>query len=126
MPATRVFFYQEPNGHSPIVEWLEDLRRSDHTAYAKCVAVIGRLQEAGFELRRPIADLLRNGIHELRAKRGHVNYRLLYFFHGKNVAILAHGLTKEDVVPDIDIERALQRKRAFEAHPDRHTYQEPR
>ena len=59
---------------------------------------------------------------ELRAKKGHVNYRLLYFFHGRNVAIVAHGLTKEDVVPRADIERALTRKRAYESNPDLHTY----
>jgi phage-related protein len=67
---------------------------------------------------------LRDGIYELRAKRGHVNYRLLYFFHGRQVAIVAHALTKEDVVPPADIDRALRRKHAFEADPNRHTYKE--
>lgn len=93
-------------------------------AYAKCVAVVERLMELGHELRRPTADMLREGIYELRARRGRVNYRLLYFFHGRNVAILAHALTKEDIVPPADIERALRRKQAFEASPDQHTYQE--
>jgi phage-related protein len=88
----------------------------DQIAYAKRVAVIGRLEDVGHELRRPTADVLRNGIYELRAKRGHVNYRLLYFFHGRHVAILAHALTKEDVAPPADIERALRRKLAFEAN----------
>lgn len=124
MPRTEVFFYQEATGHSPVVEWLEELRKLNQAAYAKCAAVIQRLEEAGHELRRPTADLLRDGIHELRVKRGRVNYRLLYFFHGRCVAILAHALTKEDVVPPAAIERALQRKRAFESNPDRHTYQE--
>src|ERR1043165_1903676 len=48
--------------------------------------------------------------YELRAKEGHVQYRILYFFHGRNGAILAHSLTKEDVIPRSDIERALRRK----------------
>lgn len=124
MPNTEVLFYQEADGRSPVVEWLEELREMDTAAYAKCVAVIERLEELGHELRRPTADLLRDGIYELRAKKGHVNYRLLYFFHGRNVAIVAHGLTKEDVVPPADIERALRRKKAFEADPQRHTYRE--
>lgn len=124
MPKTEVLFYQETDGRSPVVEWLEELRKMDSTAYAKCAAVIDRLEESGFELRRPTADLLRDGIYELRAKKGHVNYRLLYFFHGRNVAIVAHGLTKEDVVPPADIERALRRKQAFEANPEKHTYRE--
>jgi phage-related protein len=74
------------------------------------VAVIRRLAFLGYELRRPQADYLRDGIYELRAKKGRVNYRVLYFFHGRNAALLAHALTKEDVVPDADIDRALVRK----------------
>ncbi len=124
MPKTGVLFYQEADGRSPVVEWLEELRKMDTAAYAKCVAVIERLEELGHELRRPTADFLRDGLYELRAKKGHVNYRLLYFFHGRHVAIVAHGLTKEDVVPAADIERALRRKRSFEANPERHTYKE--
>jgi phage-related protein len=83
-----------------------------------------RGSKSGHELRRPAADYLRDGIYELRAKRGRVNYRLLYFFHGRNVAIVAHGLTKEAAVPRADIDRALVRKRAFEADPEGHTYRE--
>lgn len=124
MPKTKVLFYQEADGHCPVVEWLRELRSMDAAAYAKCAAVIGRLEDDGFELRRPTADMLRDGIRELRAKKGHVNYRILYFFHGKNVAILAHALTKEDVVPAIDIDRAVARKAAFEARPSKHTYRE--
>ena len=74
-------------------------------------------------LRRPAADYLRDGIYELRAKQGHVQYRLLYFFHGRQVAILAHALTKEDEVPEADIERAIKRKKLFESNPKAHTYE---
>ena len=83
---------------------------------------LARHSEARF--RRPVADYLRDGIYELRARRGRVNYRLLYFFHGRGVAILAHGLSKEDEVPDAEIERAIERKKAFAKAPARHTYRE--
>ncbi len=69
---------------------------------------------------------MRNGIYELRAKSGHVQYRLLYFFHGRNIAVLAHALTKEAAVPSLEIERAIRRKAAFEANPKQHTYEEDR
>ena len=60
----------------------------------------------------------------MRAKYIHVQYRILYFFHGQNIAILAHAITKElAVVPDIDIERAIKRKSLFEENPDIHTYE---
>ena len=81
------------------------------------------MAQTGHELRRPAADYLRDGIYELRAKQGHVQYRLLYFFRGRQVAILAHSLTKEDKIPAVDIERAIKRKKLFEANPKQHTYE---
>ena len=89
-----------------------------------CVAAIERLAAIGHELRRPLADFLRDGIYELRMRKGRVNYRILYFFHGRHLAILGHALTKEDKVPRPDIERALRRKKAFEADPLTHSYSE--
>lgn len=53
-----------------------------------------------------------------------MKYRILYFFHGRGLAILGHALTKEDNVPKADIERGLRRKKAFEADPVKHTYLE--
>ena len=70
------------------------------------------------------ADYLRDGIHELRAKSGRVNYRVLYFFHGRNIAVLAHSLTKEAEVPPVEIDRALERKALSEKDPEGHTYEE--
>ena len=124
MPKTEVIFYRNERGQAPVVEWLRELRRKDKKAYAKCNARIQVLAQLGHELRRPMADYLRDGIHELRIRQGHVNFRILYFFHGQAVAILAHGLTKEDEVPNADIERAIQRKEAFAKDPAKHTYPE--
>jgi phage-related protein len=124
VPQTKVAFFQDERGRAPVVEWLSDLRKGDPVAYANCVAAIQRLAAAGHELRRPTADYLRDKIYELRSKRGRVNYRILYFFHGRDVAILSHALTKEDKVPATDIDRAIQRRRLYEANPKKHTYQE--
>ncbi|MBI4601653.1 MAG: type II toxin-antitoxin system RelE/ParE family toxin [Planctomycetes bacterium] len=124
MPQTEVIFYQERPDDVPVLDWLKALRASDRRGYAKCLARIRRLAELGHELRRPEADYLRDGIYELRARRGRVNYRILYFFHGRSSAVLHHALTKEDVVPDADIDRAVQRKKAFERDPQAHSYKE--
>ena len=121
MPRTEVLFYQKASQDVPVLEWLRGLRRTDRRAYAKCVARVQRLAEMGHELRRPEADLLRDGIHELRARRGRVNYRILYFFHAQGIAVLTSGLSKEARVSNADVERALRRKNAFEEDPDRHT-----
>jgi hypothetical protein len=39
-------------------------------------------------------------------------------------AVVSHGLAKERVVPPKEIDRAVERKRRFEANPHRHTYEE--
>jgi len=124
VPVTRLLFFCETTGRSPVVDWLIDLQKRDPKAWANCRAQIERLASYGHELRRPAADYLRDGIYELRVKKGHVQYRLLYFFHGRNVAVLAHALTKEDRIPPLEIERTLRRKGLFEANPKDHTYEE--
>ena len=53
-----------------------------------------------------------------------VHHRILYFFHGAIAAVISHGLVKEQVVPPKEIDRAVERKKRFEANPSRHTYQE--
>ena len=122
MPQTRVVYFLESDGTSPVWEWLVDLRRSHPKAFAKCVVRLRRLIAMGHELRRPEADLLRDGIYELRVRFGTVNYRLLYFFHGQQLAIVAYGLTKEGAVPPTEITRAVPRKQTFERDPVRHTF----
>ncbi len=99
-----------------------ELRTKDQSAYEKCRALLGRHEEDGHELRRPTADILRDGIHKLRAMKGRVNYRILYFFHGKTVALLAHALTKEAEVPKSAIDLAALRKRPYTAAPDSNTF----
>ena len=110
MPRTEVFFYQESPGNVPVRDWLDaEVLQRDRKAFRKCLAALERLGEFGHELRRPQADLLRDGIHELRVRSGRANYRLLYF-HGRNICILAHELAKEAQMPKRDIERALARR----------------
>jgi phage-related protein len=69
-------------------------------------------------------DFLRDSIHELRVRKGRVNYRILYFFHGRGLAVLAHAITKEGEVPDADIDRAVRRRKAFASNAAVHTYAE--
>lgn len=121
MPKTEVIFYQDDAGDCPVLDWLGKL---PSRVEAKARVRIELLGEYGHELRRPEADILRDGIHELRWRYQSVNYRILYFFHGRSAVVLSHGLTKEDVVPPKEIHRALSHKRIFEANPETHTYKE--
>ncbi len=122
MPSIHVVFYQEQDSDAPVVEWLRELNATNSKAYDKCRAAIARLALLGHELRRPEADYLRDGIYELRVRMGSVNYRLLYFFHGQTVSVIAHGLSKEATLPATDIKRAITRKAGFTANPTVHTF----
>ena len=121
MPKIDVVFYKEDDGSVPILEWLDSLQKK---ALDKCTVRIERLAETGHELRRPEADFLRDGIYELRVGLQHVNYRMLYFFHGRTAAVVSHGLVKEAQVPPKEIDKAIERKRKFEKNPTAHTYEE--
>jgi len=124
VPATKIVFYQEQKGGAvPVVDWLNELKRKNPKAYAKCFGRIDRLSAEGHELRRPAADYLRDGIYELRAKYLNVQYRILYYFDGQNIAVLNHSIIKKtSAVPKKDIELAIKRKEKFEQDPKRHTY----
>ena len=96
------------------------------------------------------ADFLRDGVYELRISLNDIHYRILYAFHTgadadrseapkavkrtavkrpptvarRTVAVLAHGIVKEDKVPGEEIGRAVARMRTFAAAPERHTFAE--
>lgn len=121
MPKTKVVFYKEQNEETaPVLEWLDAIPKK---ARLKCLVKIGRLAEEGHQLRRPEADLLRDKIYELRASLQGIHYRILYFFHGYVAAVLSHGIVKEDKVPPVEIDRAIQRRKKFEMNPEVHTYE---
>ncbi len=124
MPAVEVVFYKDVDNTVPVRDWFAELRRRQPRAFAKCQVRIERLAEVGYELRRPEADFLRDGIHELRIRFGTVNYRILYFFQGQTAAVLAHALTKEAAVPSRDIDRAIEQMGKFLADPHKRTYRE--
>ena len=120
MPQTEVVLYSEDDDSVPLLEWLD---RQPPKVQAKSIVRLERLREMGHELRRPEADFLRDGINELRFSFQGIQYRLLYFFF-QGRAVVIHGLMKEGKVPDIEIDRAIERKVRFEKNPDRHTHRE--
>jgi phage-related protein len=122
VPETEVVFFRDEDGESPILGWLDSLPTK---VQDKCTVRIERLAELGHEMRRPEADYLSGGIYELRAKHSGINYRMLYFFYGKNRVVVTHGFSKQRPrVPEREINLARRRKSAYEADPETHTYRE--
>jgi phage-related protein len=121
MPSVDVVFYRDDDGTVPVADWIDG---QTNKVRDKCTVRIERLRSLGHEMRRPEADYLKDGIYELRVRCQNVNYRILYFFHGRWAVVLAHGLVKEKAVPERDIAVALSRKARFESSPSKHTRQE--
>jgi hypothetical protein len=132
MPATEVIFYAE-HGESPFLAWLDAQQQK---VQDKLFDAVARLEELGHELRRPEAEYLRDNMYELRVKKGHVNYRPLYFFDDvkdpqtgrvtRRRAVIAHGCTKEGRVADRDIDIAIRRRQQYLTNRAAHTYVAPR
>jgi putative component of toxin-antitoxin plasmid stabilization module len=118
MPKTELRAFRKDDGTIPLVEWLDDLPEK---ARQNCVVKIERLKNMGFQLRRPDCDYLRDGIYELRAKHGTVNYRILYAFTGKNIVLLSHGCTKEETIPKVEIERAIKNLAQYNKNPAKYS-----
>ena len=122
MPQTEVRLFRSASGEVPFLDWFTNLKARDRKAYTACVQRILALSEHGHDLDRPLAAFLRNGIYELRFKNNTVQYRVLYFFVGKNAAVLSHGIRKTGAkVPDQEIEKAIRSMRLVESNPDKYT-----
>lgn len=119
MSSVDVIFYKE-NDEVPAKEFINSLPRKP---LAKGLKLLEELSKQGHELRRPQADILREGIYELRWRDVKVQYRLLYFFHGQGLVVVSHGIQKKsDAVPEIEIDRAIRRKENFQKAPTAHTW----
>jgi hypothetical protein len=118
MPVTHVIAYQELDGSIPFQEWLVE---ESVKVQVKAFAALRKLAQFGFELHRPHADYLRDDIYEMRFRDGKRNIRILYFFSGRNVVVISHGLAKADVVPPREIDVAVWRREQFLKNAQVHT-----
>jgi phage-related protein len=116
MPAVDLLFFRSGN-EIPALEWLEEQSRD---AQERCGAAMLALARQGHAARRPLVDNLGDGLYELRAHVGRVQYRLLYFFHGQTAVVLTRGFTKEGKIPPMEVKRAQALRAEFEADPANH------
>jgi hypothetical protein len=123
MPATEVRVFKASDDAETLLDWLRNLKKREPKAYKKCLARIIDLSKRGSDMHRHRvhAAYLRDGIYELRTRLGRVNYRILYFFMGKDIVALSHGFTKEGLVPPSYIDLAVEQKKLVLQFPDKHT-----
>ncbi len=99
-----IYYFVDPRGHNPVKEFIHGLPAKEQE---KVYAYIDELRWQGHNLRRPMADYLRDGIYELRPKAN----RVLYFFFLTNGVVLVHAIRKKtDKIPEHDLALAIRRK----------------
>jgi hypothetical protein len=87
-----VEFYRTGRGGETAKVFVESL---DVKARAKVTRWLEMLEEKGPAFPRPYADVLDGPIRELRVGHGRLEIRLLYFFRGRSIIIVAHGFLKK-------------------------------
>jgi hypothetical protein len=107
----KVAYYSKQKGSMPVKEYIDSLSIREQ---AKALAFIGLLDEKGPNLPRPYADLLEDGIHELRIKLKGTQVRILYFFCYQNIIVLTNVFDKHsDKVPKKQIKIAKENRLDF-------------
>ena len=116
-----MLYYIKKDGTKPVEEYIRKLSVNER---AKILAFVDHLEEKGPDLHRPYADLLEDGIYELRVKLTGEQVRILYFFCYKDIKILTNAFEKHtDKVPKSEIKTAKKNRDDF---LERYTEQEIR
>lgn len=111
MARWSILYYESEAGTCEVEDFLNEIKTSNK---AKAMAWIGMLEEKGPQLPRPYADLLRDGIHELRIRLSGEHGRVLYFFTCGDILVLTHAFTKNSAkVPNEEIEKAIRIRNEF-------------
>lgn len=106
-----VLYYESAEGECPVREFIDSISERNQ---AKTLAAIAALEERGTNFPRPYADLLKDGIHELRVKLSGNQIRILYFFCYRDFIVLTNVLRKNTAkVPESDIREAQRCRGGF-------------
>lgn len=106
-----MLYYETPDGECPMRDLIDSRKVRKQ---AKILALISYLQDQGPTLPRPYADLLEDGIHELRIRLSGDQVRVLYFFCYRRYIVLTHAFVKAAArVPRAEIQQAKKYRSDF-------------
>ncbi len=107
----KAIYYETKNGDSEVHNFIINQKVADKS---KMLAWVSTLEEQGPTLPRPYADILKNGIHELRVKLSGKQTRILYFFCYKDYIVLTNTFIKNtNKVPEKEIKKAEKIREDF-------------
>ena len=109
-----VEFYETETGHSPVREFLEQLRATDPGDFAAVLAGLAKLRNRQYH-REPLSKALGGGLFELRHV-GKLNTRVLWFFMRGRRIVAVHGIrNKGQAIPARDLDTARARMSDWQA-----------
>ncbi len=113
-----ILFCDERMAECPVTEFIDTCRPRHQV---KILRLLSLLEAQGPVLTRPYADLLYDGIHELRIKLSGDEIRILYFFCYQKFIVLYYAFFKTTGrVPDKFIHKVIAYRDEFlaQASPD--------
>jgi phage-related protein len=106
-----IIYYETVKGKCEVQEFIASRKDREQ---AKILSWLSILEQRGPTLPRPYADLLEDGIHELRIKLTGDQVRILYFFSYQEFIIVTHSFMKTTKkVPKSEIEKAKKLRDDF-------------
>jgi len=107
----QILFCDEIEQECPVTEFINECRPVHQV---KILRILSLLEEQGPILPRPYADILHDGIHELRFNLSENRVRVLYFFCYQKFIVLYFVFFKDTrKVPDKYIEKVIQYRSDF-------------
>lgn len=107
----KIIYYETEQEKSEVYQFIESQKDRNKI---KILSWLSILETKGSLLPRPYADLLKDGIHELRIKLSGNQIRILYFFCYKDFIILANSFSKNKKrVPEKEITKAKKCRTDF-------------
>jgi phage-related protein len=108
-----VEFYETVNGHSPVREFLDELKQSDPGDHAAVLRGLAKLRNRQYH-REPLSKALGDGLYELRHV-GKLNTRVMWFIVTGRRIITVHGIrNKGQAIPARGLETARDRMRDWQ------------
>lgn len=106
-----IIYYETVKEECPVEDFINSRNLENR---AKIFSWFEQLEIHGPNLPRPYADLLEDGIHELRIKLSGEQIRIIYFFCYRDFIILTHAFRKTtDKVPKTEILKAKKYRNDF-------------
>ncbi len=110
-PQWQILFCDQMEELCPVTEFID---RCVPKQQVKILRILSLLQEQGPILPRPYADILRDGIHELRFTLSRDRVRILYFFCYQKFIVLYYVFLKNTQrVPEKFIRRVIEYREDF-------------